>query len=390
MFIRKICVVTGSRADYGHLYPLLRRLQKLKTYDLQIIATGMHLSSEFGSTINEIEKDGFRVDYRVEMPLSDDSSIGIARSVSIGIAGFAEAFTALAPDLVIVLGDRFEIFSAVCPAYFMKIPIAHFHGGEVTAGAFDEALRHSISKMASIHFTATENYRKRVIQLGEDPTTVHNVGAIGLDSFHDMQLFSKEELEVELGFKFAARNLLVAFHPETLATIPVTEQFQVVLKALLKLKDVFFIFTRTNADTDGSVINKMIDAFVEEHSNSSVAFISLGQKRFLSALRHVDGILGNSSSGIIEAPSMKTGTVNIGNRQLGRDRADTVIDCQYDPGEIVQAIEELFSPVYKARLENVINPYGSLNASEKVIDVLQVFDFQRNTLKKFHDVEFQI
>jgi len=369
--IRKVCVVTGARAEYSLLYWLMRDIQASRILKLQLVVTGMHLSPEYGLTYQQIERDGFTIDRKVEMLLSSDSDIGIAKSMGIGMIGFADVLIELKPDILVLLGDRFEIFAAASAAYVAKVPIAHLHGGETTEGAFDEAFRHSITKMASIHFTSTEAYRKRVIQLGEQPERVFNVGAIGVDNIKRLKLFSKTELEKELNLKFNEKNLLITFHPVTLEFSTTEEQFATLLKVLDNLKDTNLIFTKANADTGGRIINRMIDSYVVLNSKKSIAFTSMGQLKYLSIMQFVDGLIGNSSSGLLEAPSLKVGAINIGNRQLGRIRAESVIDCAPTIEGISSAIGTLYSRRFLEKLKTVKNPYGKGSTSEKIINILQ-------------------
>ena len=312
---RKICVVTGSRAEYGLLYWVLRGIEKADDLELQLVVTGMHLSPEFGYTYRQIEADGFLITRRVEMLLSSDTAAGIGKSMGIGMLGFADTFESLQPDIVLLLGDRFELLAAASVALVAALPIAHIHGGEVTTGAFDEAIRHSITKMSHLHFTATERYRQRVIQLGEHPDRVFNVGAPGLDNIHRLKLLGRSALEEVIGMPLGSHSLLVTWHPVTLQPGRTREDFQILLNALNLLDDIKVIFTKANADTEGSIINQMIDDYVAERAGSAVAHTSLGQLNYLSTVKHVDGVVGNSSSGIIEAPSLCTGTVNIGGVQ---------------------------------------------------------------------------
>lgn len=368
--MRKICVVTGTRAEYGLLYWLMKEIQADANLELQVVVTGMHLSPEFGLTYKEIEKE-FPISKKIEMLLSSDTPIGISKSMGLAQISFAEAYTELCPDIVVLLGDRFEIFSAASAAMVARIPIAHIHGGETTEGAFDEAIRHSVTKMSHLHFVATEEYRQRVIQLGEGPATVFNFGAPGLDNISNLQLLSKDELENSIGFNLNKKNLLVTFHPVTLEQSTAAEQFQQLLFALDGLSDTHIIFTKANADTDGRIINSMIDSYVTANSSRSVSFSSLGQLRYLSALQFVDAVVGNSSSGLIEAPSFKIGTVNIGDRQKGRIKADSVIDCSPSRDEINGALQQLYTPRFQASLREVKNPYGKGGASKKIAGVLR-------------------
>lgn len=379
-----MCVVTGSRAEYGLLYWALREIESASDLELQLVVTGMHLSSEFGSTVQQIEDDGFEINHRVEMLLSSDSAVGITKSTGLGMIGFADAFSWLKPDIVLLLGDRFELLAAASAALFAVIPIAHIHGGEVTAGAFDDAIRHSITKMSHLHFTSTEIYRNRVIQLGEDPDRVFNVGALGIDSIHRIKLMEKADLEVVLGFELGSRSLLVTFHPVTLEPGRAVTDFQALLSALDELAGVSLVFTRANADTEGRTINAMIDDYVAARP-SAVVHTSLGQLRYLSTLKHVSGVVGNSSSGIIEAPSLQIGTINIGERQKGRARAASVIDCGSTAGEIRSALETLFSLEFQQRLSNVVNPHGSGDVSGQIVRLLQGVSLADLTKKHFHD-----
>ena len=305
---RKICVVTGTRAEYGLLYWLMKEIESDDDLELQIIATGMHLSPESGLTYKEIEKE-FRIDKKIEMLLSSDTPVGISKSMGLAQISFAEAYDELRPDIVVVLGDRYEIFSAASAAMIGRIPIAHLHGGETTEGAFDESIRHAVTKMSHLHFTATEEYRKRVIQLGEHPDRVFNVGGLGIDNIKKLELLSKSEFEDSIGFKLDKKNILVTFHPVTLEDSTASEQFRNLLDAIDELKKTHIIFTKANSDTDGRVINSMIDEYAQSHNDKAIAFTSLGQLRYLSALRYVDAVVGNSSSGLAEAPSFKVGTI---------------------------------------------------------------------------------
>jgi len=381
---RKICVVTGARAEYGLLRWVMEGILETERLELQVVATGMHLSPEFGLTYKEIEKDGFHIDRKVEMLLSSDTPVGLAKSMGLGLIGFGEALPQLQPDLMLVLGDRFEIFSAVSAALVARIPVAHLHGGESTEGAFDEAIRHSITKMSHLHFVAAEEYRKRVIQLGEHPDRVFNVGALGVDSVQRLQLMPKRELENAIGFKFGQRNFLVTFHPVTLENATVKKQFLALLAALSKLEDAHFIFTKANADTDGRIINQMIDEYVEKSPQRAAAYISLGQQRYLSAMQCVDGVIGNSSSGLIEAPALKIGSVNIGDRQRGRIKADSTIDCAPNESSISEALEKLSSQEFKDNLKSVSNPFGEGGTAKKIIEGIKSVDLEGLIKKSFY------
>jgi len=384
---RKICVVTGSRAEYGLLYWLMKGIADDADLQLQLVVTGMHLSPEFGSTYRTIEEDGFTIDRKVEMLLSSDSAVGVSKSMGLGVAGFADALSDLMPDLLVVLVDRFEVFSAVSAAMVAGIPVAHLHGGERTEGAMDEAIRHAITKMSHLHFTSTDEYRNRVVQLGEVPDRVFNVGATGIDNIRRLPLLSRDAFESSINFRLAAKNLLITFHPVTLEDATAREQFTIVLQALNELEDTHLIFTKANADTDGRIINQMIDDFVAQHSDKSVAYTSLGQLRYLSAMQFVDGVVGNSSSGLIEAPSFGIGTINIGDRQRGRVKAASVIDCPPDFAELQSALETLFSSCFKERLKQVSNPYGGGDTAEKILQVLRSYPLAGILKKRFYDLE---
>ena len=382
---KKICVITGSRADYGLLRLLMRRIHDAPELMLQLIVTGMHLSPEFGLTYCEIEGDGFRIDRKVEMLTSSDTVVGVAKSMGLGLIGFADALSELKPDMVVVLGDRFEIFSAVSAALIARIPVAHLHGGETTEGAFDESLRHSITKMSYLHFTATEEYRQRVIQLGEHPERVFVVGGLGVDVIKNIKLLERTDLEASLGFKFKKKNLLVTFHPVTLENATAPDQMAELLEALAELKDTQLIFTQPNSDTDGRALIKMLDKFCMQHSHAHV-YVSLGQLRYLSCISLVDGVVGNSSSGLLEVPSFGKATINIGDRQKGRLQAESVINCAPERNSITAALKKLYSPDFQAGLNKVRNPYGEGGASEKIVTTIKHYEVQDSTQKAFYDL----
>ena len=382
---RKICVITGTRAEYGLLRWVMQGVKDDPELTLQVIATGMHLSPEFGLTYREIERDGFQIDRKVEMLTSSDTPVGIAKSMGLGLIGFADALNELRPDLIVVLGDRFEIFAAVAAALVARIPVAHLHGGETTQGAFDEALRHSITKMSHLHFVAAEEYRRRVIQLGEQPERVFLVGGLGIDNIKCLKLLDHAELEASLDFKLGLKNLLITFHPVTLETATAVDQMAELLAALAELKDTQLIFTLPNADTDGRALIGMVHQFVAQHVNAH-AFASLGQLRYLSCIDHVDGVVGNSSSGLLEVPSFKKGTINIGDRQRGRLQAESVINCEPTRQGIAVALEKLYSAEFQASLSQIHNPYGEGGASEKVIKTIKHCVIDGITKKAFYDL----
>lgn len=382
---RKICVVTGTRAEYGLLRWVMQGIQDEPDLTLQIIATGMHLSPEFGLTYREIETDGFLIDSKVEILLSSDTSTGTAKSMGLAMIGFADALATLSPDLLVVLGDRFEIFAAAAAALVLRVPIAHIHGGEITEGAFDDALRHSISKMAHLHFVAVDVYRQRVIQLGEDPARVFTVGGLGVDAIAQISLITRAELESSLDFRFRERNLLVTFHPATLDEAGAELQIDALLTALSELEDIGLVITLPNADAGSRAFMRKIRNFVASRANA-VAFDSLGLRRYLSLMAQVDGIVGNSSSGLLEAPTFRKGTVNIGDRQQGRLKAASVIDCAHDVEAIRAAIAQLFSEPFRAALVHVSNPYGEAGACRKIVEQLKGIDLSALIKKRFYDL----
>ena len=385
--MKKICVITGTRAEYGLLKPLIRKIKENEELQLQLIITGMHLSPEFGLTYKEIEEDGFLIDEKVEMLLSSDTPVGISKSMGLVMIGFADVFERLKPDMIVVLGDRYEIFAAASAASVARIPIAHLHGGETTEGAFDEAFRHSITKMSYLHFTSTEEYRKRVIQLGESPDRVFNVGAIGIESIKELKLLGKKELEKSINFEFGKKTVLVTFHPVTLENSTSKDQFQDLINALDKFNNFKIIFTKANSDTDGRIINTMIDKYVENNKDKAIAFASMGQLKYLSAMKYVDLVIGNSSSGIIEVPSFKVPTINIGDRQKGRVQAETIINCEPLESEIHKAIELGLSSDFKNKIKKTVNPYGDGNVSQKILHAINQYLNSNIELKKsFYDL----
>ncbi len=383
--MKKICVVTGSRAEYGLLRWVLEGINKSKLLNLQLIVTGMHLLPEFGSTVNSIENDGFYIDKKIEMLLSSDTPVGITKSMGLGLIGFAEALNELKPDLLLVLGDRFEILTAVNAALLARIPIAHIHGGESTSGAIDEAIRHSITKMSHIHFVASSTYKNRVIQLGEHPNTVYNVGGLGIDNFIKLNLLDKNSLEKEIEFKLKNTNLLITYHPVTLENNTSKDQMYELLHSLSELEDTGLIFTMPNADPDSKVLFEMIKDFVQKNINAKV-FFSLGQLRYLSCIKYVDAVIGNSSSGLIEVPYLKKPTINIGDRQKGRLKANTVIDCSPNRLSISMAIKKALSNDFKSKLKNCINPYGDGGGSEKIVKIIEEYNLNDILKKNFYNI----
>ena len=384
---RKICVVTGTRAEFGLMRWLMQEIQQTPGLELQVLATGMHLSPEFGLTYQEIEQAGFAIDARVEMLLSADTATAVTKSMGLGMIGYADAYARLSPDLIVVLGDRFEIFAATAAALIAGIPVAHLHGGETTEGAFDEAIRHSITKMSHLHFVAAEDYRKRVIQLGEQPERVFLVGGLGIDAINRITLLDREALEASIDFKLGLRNLLITFHPVTLEGQSSGQQMAELLAALGELDDTYLIFTMPNADTGGRELAAMVDAFVATHPNARV-YSSLGQLRYLSCMKLVDGVVGNSSSGLAEAPSIGIGTVNIGDRQKGRLAADSVINCPPERQAIHAALQHLYAPEFRQSLPTMVNPYGNGGASEKIVQILKDYPLDGILKKSFYNLGF--
>ena len=378
-------MVTGSRADYG----LLKRLMKLIDSDpkmkLQIIVTGSHLSSKHGFTYKEIEEDGFQIDFKVDIIENIIDAQSTARAMSKAQIEITKISSEIKPDLMLVLGDRYEILSAVISALLTNVPVAHIHGGEVTTGAFDDSIRNAITKMSHLHFVATANSKNRVIQMGEIPANIFNFGGLGVDAIQGLNLLSKEEVEKKLGMKFGAKNLLVTYHPETISKISPIDQIQVLLEALSLKKEINLIFTGVNADPGSDEISRAINQFVQSNSNSR-HYASLGQRVYLSTLLYCDGVVGNSSSGILEVPSFKRATVNIGNRQLGREMAESVINCELESDSIGKSIDNIYSKYFEVVLSEVSNPYGKGGASSKILEVIKKSDLSNLVIKSFHDL----
>ena len=383
---RKICIITGSRAEYGLLRWVMQGIKDHPDLKLQLIVTGMHLSKDFGMTIDEIENDGFEVNDKIDILSYTDTSLGISQSMADALLGFAKAFHRLKPDLVLVLGDRFEVFSAVTSAHVARIPIAHIHGGESTEGLIDEAFRHSITKMSQIHFVAAKEYRQRVIQLGENPEKVFLVGGLGIDGINNLKLLDKEMLENKLDFKFGTKNLLVTFHPVTLENLTAKNQMKELLLALSELKDTKIIFTMPNSDAESKVISQLIQDFVQRNPNTK-AYYSLGQQKYFSTIMHVDGVVGNSSSGLLEVPSFKKPTVDIGDRQRGRIKAKSVISCAPKAEDIGKAIKKLYSSNFQDTLQEVESPFGKGGASQKILTILESVHLEDLLKKEFYNLE---
>ncbi len=384
---KSICIVTGTRAEYGLLSPIIKQLIATNSFELKIVVTGMHLAEDFGLTYKEIEADGISIDAKIDVLQSDDSNKAMSKAIGIGVIGFAEYFDKTQPDMVVVLGDRFEIFAAAIAAAVACIPIAHLYGGETTEGAVDEFFRHSITKMSYLHFTSTEQYRQRVINMGEAPDRVFNVGATGVENILSMHLMAKDELARSIEFDLNSPYALVTFHPVTLEKNTATKQFDDLLSAFDETNGLNYIFTKANADANGRAINKKIDAYCEEKGNA-IAFTSMGALRYLSAMKYCEMVIGNSSSGIMETPSFKKPTINIGDRQKGRICAKSVISCEPEKHVIINSIDKARSQQFLQEIANQISPYGDGKTSEKIVAVIKDFlDNDKINLKKsFYDV----
>ncbi|MCI5125679.1 MAG: UDP-N-acetylglucosamine 2-epimerase (hydrolyzing) [Candidatus Electrothrix sp. AR5] len=373
----KICIVSSGRADYGLLYWPMRRIQYASDLELQTVVTGMHLVAEYGLTVDWFVRDRFPVTKRIDMLLSNDSALAVTKSLGLAVLGFAEAYQELQPDMVLLLGDRFEILAAAQAALIARIPVVHLFGGDTTEGAFDEAIRHSITKMAHIHFVSNNVSARRIIQMGENPKNVHVVGSTGLDAIHETTLLDRDSFFEAIDFQPLVVNLMVTYHPVTLGKVSSEVEFDQLLAALEELGDKYgLIFSRPNADTDGKILNTMLDRFVELHTNAK-AYDALGE-HYLSALNHVDAVVGNSSSGIYEAPSFGVGTVNIGDRQKGRLQASSVINCFARKNEIVHAVKQAVNEDFS----ETVNPYGDGRASERIVEVLQTVREPHTLLQK--------
>ncbi len=383
--MRKICVITTNRAEYGLLYWLMKGIQSDPEFQLQVVVTGAHLSSEFGSTIDRIREEGFKVDRSFDLELFGDKVLDITHSLALALEGFAASFQTLKPDLVVILGDRFEILGAATAALIANIPVAHLHGGELSEGAIDDAIRHAVTKLSHLHFAAAEPYRNRIIQLGEQPDRVFMVGGLGIDNINKVKLLEQAELEKAISFKFKKHNLLITYHPETLDPGQAGNQIGELLSALDMLPDTGLIFTMPNADTGHRIIIQKIQSFVLTRIGRAILIPSMGQLNYLSTMKLVDAVVGNSSSGIIEAPSFHIGTINIGKRQDGRIRAESVIDCDTSEKSISKAFTKLYSASFGKKLKTVENPYGTGGAAGKILSVLKKADFSNLILKRFYD-----
>jgi len=386
--MRKICFITGTRAEYGLLSRLMKMVQDDNSTQLQIVATNMHLSPKFGNTYQEIEKDGFTIDKKIPI-LEDgkDDANATLKSMAKALAGYADAYDELNPDMVVVLGDRYEILAAATAALIERIPIAHIHGGEITEGAYDDAIRHSITKMSHLHFASTEEYRKRIIQLGEQPDRVWYVGAIGVENIKKLPLMGKAEIEEEVKFKLDENTILVTYHPVTLGTHSAEQDIKDFLAALEERRDLRVVFTMPNSDTGAQVIADAISDFVVRNSDRAVAYKSLGIKRYLSVMKYVGAVVGNSSSGLVEVPSFGIPTLNIGDRQKGRIAADSVYHCDTDKASILQGLDTIMSPSFKQKAAAIHNPYDKEGTAQAIFDVISAYPIDELKQKHFYDIK---
>ena len=386
--MKKISILTATRAEYGLLKPIIKKLKEVSDFDVRVVVTGAHLSPEFGLTFKEIEQDGIEIDEKIEILLSADTPSSISKSMGLAMISFSDYFERLNPDMLIVLGDRYETLAVCCTAMNQRIPIAHLYGGETTEGAVDESIRHSITKLSYLHFTSTEEYRRRVIQLGEQPNRVFCVGTIGIENVLNESLMSKAELEAFINFKLDMPYAVITFHPVTLEDNNSVEQFEALLDACKSHKEMKFIFSKANADANGRVINQLIERFVRENDNA-VVFASLGMVKYLSTVKYSSMVIGNSSSGLLEAPSFGVPTINIGDRQKGRLQSDSVINCEPINGKIDEAITLALTKEFKEKAHNTINPYGDGNTSGKIVNEINNFLLNNkiDLKKKFYDCE---
>lgn len=382
-FSMKVCIFTGTRAEYGLLQPLIQELKRLDTVELRLLVSGTHLSPEFGYTIGQIEEQ--ELIERVEMLLSSDSAVGLATSFGLGAIGMAPALNRIRPDVVVIAGDRYEALACACVCTMLSVPVAHLHGGETSGGSLDEHYRHAITKLSQMHFTSTEPYRQRVIQMGEHPDTVFNVGAVGLDNLRTLKLLDRAALETSLGIRLQKQNLLITYHSEFgLSFTETRDVMEEIFGALDRLPETLVIFTRANADENGRLINAELENYVRRRPETAVLFDSLGSLRYFSLLGLVDAVVGNSSSGLIEAPSLGTPTVNLGHRQDGRIRAPSVLDCEVR--DLLPTLQRVLSPEFQAARPSASNPYGDGHTAERIARLLTTKPPVRH-IKKFYDSE---
>lgn len=386
--MRKICVVTGTRAEYGLLSRLMRMIKDSQETQLQVIATNMHLSPKYGNTYKEIEKDGFIIDCKV--PIIDENgrndSLSTVLEISRGLKGYAEAYQKLNPDMLLILGDRYEMLAAATAALIMRIPIAHISGGAISEGAFDDAIRHSITKMSQLHFTEAEDYRRRVIQLGEQPDCVFHVGALGVENIKKLPLMSKDEIEKEIGFRIDKKTILVTYHPVTLGNHSAEHDITEFMNALDQRPDVRVIFTMPNSDTGGQAIVDAINAFVANNPERSIAYKSLGVLRYLSVMKEVGAVVGNSSSGLVEVPSFGIPTLNIGDRQKGRLAAESVLNCETDCASILAGLDRVLSPEFLRIASHAHNPYDKEGTAQAIFEVISTCPIEQMKQKHFYDI----
>ena len=384
---RHVCFITGSRAEYSLLQPLITKFKIDKSSQLSLLVTGSHLSNNFGNTYKQIIKDGIKINHKIDLLIKEGDVINVSNSLALAIKKFCKKLLVIKPDLIIVLGDRYEIFGAVSAALIANIPVAHIHGGELSEGAYDDAFRHCITKMSHLHFTSTNEYRKRVIQLGESPTRVFNVGSLGVDNLSNLKLLNKKEVEKQLKIKFSKKNLLITFHPITLDLLNSKNNIKELLFALDKLEDTTLLFTASNADTNGKMYLDIIKKFVKLKKNRHL-FLSLGQLKYFSCALYVDGIIGNSSSGLIEIPTLKKGSINIGDRQKGRIKSSSVIDCKIDSKNISSAIKKIYTGKFINTLKNVKNPYKKNNTSNNIFKIIKNYNLYNINKKNFYNIKF--
>jgi GDP/UDP-N,N'-diacetylbacillosamine 2-epimerase (hydrolysing) len=386
--VRKICVITATRAEYGLLRPLLRLLQADQDFELQLVVGGAHLCTEFGETWKEIEADGFEIAGKVEYLLASDRPVAVAKSAALALSGFASVFCRLAPELLVILGDRYEMAAAALAATLLRIPIAHIHGGETTLGANDEAFRHAITKMSHIHFASCEPYRRRVVQLGESPSRVFNVGALGLDAIRESRLIDATELAKTLGLKSSLPYVVVTYHPETLGSDDPAGIIDTLLDALLEVPELQLVCTKANADAGGRAINARLQAYALRSPERVKVFSALGTLKYLSAIKHSAGVIGNTSSGIIEAPALLVTTLDIGSRQSGRIRAKSVLHADANRESIRMGISQLLSPLEPRPMHDFLNPYGDGHTASRILTILAQTHWPLPIVKTFHDIAY--
>ncbi len=384
---KKIAVMTATRAEYGLLSPVIKKMLGDNELEISVVATGTHLSPSFGMTYKEIEADGVSIDQKIEILLDSDTSTAMSKSMALALMSFSEYFERSKPDALLVLGDRYEALAVCCAAMNARIPIIHLYGGETTEGAIDEAIRHAITKMSYLHFTSTEVYRRRVIQLGEHPSRVFCVGSLGVENALKSELFSQEEIFKELGIPQGVKYALVTYHPVTLENVSIRESIKVFLDAITSRDNLFYIITKANSDAGGRIINQMFEAYAVEHKNVRV-FDSLGLKRYLSAVKYSMMVIGNSSSGIVEVPSFGIPTINIGDRQRGRIKAESVIDCRETREDIILAMRKAETEDYRKICQEIKNPYEGKNPASEIVQLIKSELLQKpvNLKKKFYDL----